>query len=615
MSDEDYQELRDQLTQERLKVEQLVQDKKEQERNFTRQLHDLQSQLEAEHQKNLNLSASYMQKESENVAKLESLLSEAKDRESRLLAEIQILREEGANPSLEGKFNELEAANSKLAEENRQLISQQTAIAEAAFQEINTRDEKIKELNQKLAYVDIDEAPSPRSPRKSMFKRDENRELRERLNEVETVAETIAIERYRFQQEVERLTDELNSERTKLTSKLKQVETQSEERAQVLQELVDELEAEVAHERAKLSAEYIKKAEIFEEIGKKDSRIAELQDELSSLRELLQNKEVSLEKLEEQIQMGDSLGMESSAQVKELQKQNTLYITRIRELERKVREDEESNRELAEKLATAVKAQKAHSREKEHSSETISSLRNEVDELKQKAKEKEDKFTDKLNSVTVEFTTRITELKRKNFELENSLEEIQDSMELGRQSIFPESLGDEFNQIEEYRPSRFSIAPRQDNKQAELLQIQLNEKDAQLKLLQSEKESYTSQAKQANAQLAKVRERYVGMMQKKEIEAERLRIQLRDALTNKNSDEQRRLEAEVAELKSEVEKMQTQLKSSGQSWASENNSLRLSLFEAEQTAVKFKLQFAEASTDRDIYMKKYQDMLRFRLSK
>jgi hypothetical protein len=58
----------------------------------------------------------------------------------------------------------------------------------------------------------------------------------------------------------------------------------------------------------------------------------------------------------------------------------------------------------------------------------------------------------------------------------------------------------------------------------------------------------------------KVRERYVEMIQKKEVESERLRVQLREAQARKNSDELRRLGTEVADLRSEVDKHQTQLK-------------------------------------------------------
>lgn len=338
-----------------------------------------------------------------------------------------------------------------------------------------------------------------------------------------------------------------------------------------------------------------------------------MQQELNALRELLQNREISLEKLEEQMHLGDALEHASSTQLKDLQKLNIQYIARIRDLENKIKESEDTSRELTDRLATAGKAHKAHAKEKEHMVETISRLNNEVNDLKAKAKEREDKFTDKLAAVTTEFTSRITELKRKNFELENALEEMQDNMDIGRPSILQESLGDEFNQIEEYKPSRFSIAPRADPpRQAEGTQSQMNEKEAMIKTLQAEKESYSAQAKQATAQLAKVRERYVSMLQKKEVEGERLRLQLRDALAIKDTDELHRLEAEAAELRAEIEKHQNQLSASGQSWSSENNSLRLSLFEAEQSAVKYKLQYAEAATDRDIYLKKYQDLLRIR---
>jgi chromosome segregation ATPase len=387
---------------------------------------------------------------------------------------------------------------------------------------------------------------------------------------------------------------------------------QGEERADTLQELIDELEDEVLRERAKLASEFTRKAELLEEISRKDSMINEIEKELNALRELLQNKEISLEKLEEQMQLDDALEHASSTQLRELHKQVTQYQGRIRELELKLKESEEANQELTGQLASAVKAQKSHSKEKAHMLENISQLKGEVEELKTKAKEREDKFSEKLTAVTTEFTARIAELKRRNFELEDTIEEMQDSLEIGRQSIVQESLGDEFNQLDEYRPSRFSIAPRSDSKPSEATQAQLSEKEAMIKALQSEKEQYSAQAKQANSQLLKVRERYVEMIQKKEVESERLRVQLREAQARKNSDELRRLGAEVADLRSEVDKHQTQLKASGESWSSENNSLRLSLFEAEQTAVKYKLQYTEASTDRDIYIKKYQDILRFR---
>lgn len=132
MSDEDFQELRASLVQERLKTEELAQAKKEQERDFTRQLSEVRDLLEAEQQKNRNLKASYMAKQSSELAQVESQLAEAREIEGRLRAEIELLNEAARSTDIERRVVEVEALNQKLTEENRQLVAQQTEIAEAA---------------------------------------------------------------------------------------------------------------------------------------------------------------------------------------------------------------------------------------------------------------------------------------------------------------------------------------------------------------------------------------------------------------------------------------------------------------------------------------------------
>jgi chromosome segregation ATPase len=182
------------------------------------------------------------------------------------------------------------------------------------------------------------------------------------------------------------------------------------------------------------------------------------------------------------MQLDDALEHASSTQLRELHNQVTQYQGRIRELELKLRESEEANRELTDKLATAEKAHKSHSKEKAHMLENINQLKGEVEELKTKAKEREDKFSDKLAAATAEFNARVADLKRRNLELENTIEEMQNNLKPGRQNIIQESLGDEFNQIDEYRPSRFSIAPRFDLNPSETSQAQLSEKRPRLRL-------------------------------------------------------------------------------------------------------------------------------------
>lgn len=136
MSEEDYQALRQALVDERIKYEDLAQSLNKKDRDYTEQLQVFQALLAAEQQKNLALKASIGQNKPDKSRPpqddSQALAHKTTRQDLKEREEAAMTRETVITPSIERAVQELEEINHKLVAENRQLVAQQTDIAEAA---------------------------------------------------------------------------------------------------------------------------------------------------------------------------------------------------------------------------------------------------------------------------------------------------------------------------------------------------------------------------------------------------------------------------------------------------------------------------------------------------
>lgn len=84
---------------------------------------------------------------------------------------------------------------------------------------------------------------------------------------------------------------------------------------------------------------------------------------------------------------------------------------------------------------------------------------------------------------------------------------------------------------------------------------------------------------------------------------------LKKEIENLNGANDNHINPELEIAKSDIIRLETQIIKSKETWAEEINTLRNSLTEIEQIALEAKLKYAEAATDRDIYFKKFQDLI------
>ena len=99
-------------------------------------------------------------------------------------------------------------------------------------------------------------------------------------------------------------------------------------------------------------------------------------------------------------------------------------------------------------------------------------------------------------------------------------------------------------------------------------------------------------------------------------EGDRLKVEI-VALRQEHLMQSQALKDEVARLKSDVEtwkadlaRAQTELIGFKEAWVVESTELKKDLVEAEHQAIEAKMMYAEAATDRDIYLKMYKDASR-----
>lgn len=69
-----------------------------------------------------------------------------------------------------------------------------------------------------------------------------------------------------------------------------------------------------------------------------------------------------------------------------------------------------------------------------------------------------------------------------------------------------------------------------------------------------------------------------------------------------------KLQNKIDILQADITRLEFQMMKSKEACAEENNLLRIAIEQTERVAIEAKMQYAEAATDRDIYLKQFHDL-------
>jgi chromosome segregation ATPase len=220
---------------------------------------------------------------------------------------------------------------------------------------------------------------------------------------------------------------------------------------------------------------------------------------------------------------------------------------------------------------------------KKSKNDLISKLQDEIKTLNQLIEDQKATFSAAREARQNEHASRVLELKNTITELENQIQELM--LKGDSKSFYEYSLEDELSTLEEIKNK--TILSRNSTMRENYAESLLAVGD-----MQTEKEFRIQILEQEKAVLQK--------------QVDELQLQVFTLSNRPNTTEQ--LESEIDILKSEIIRLEVQLVVSTESWADENNRLREAIDEAELVAIEAKMQYAEAATDRDIYLKQYQDL-------
>lgn len=454
----------------------------------------------------------------------------------------------------------------------------------------------------------------------------------------ELVGQSQALERENS--DLQEAVAELNSLLQRVRESARAEHKQDTER---LQTRIGDLEAE-ARERdqeiqtlaTKIRAMREEKSDLVDEMQSLEEASKGLQCENQLLRQGLKNHQRTIDSLQTEVEQTSDMVLEQD--YLEVKKQLSNLVLRQVESEKRVATEkaelvgeisrlEGVNSEQFSRLKTLEKELKAI---KEYNEFLTKSL----EEWKDKATDLTDKMQKTREHLQKESTDRMIKLKQEKIQLEERINELMDQFGTDRRSSTmltgQPSLMDELQLLEagprSSRHSRISMSARQStpDKNFEALRLEL------VLLTQSEKEFLN---KSLSAEVEKLREEVGSLTRrcftvantfnqsKEEREAlgkegDRLKAEI-VALRQEHLMQSQALKDEVARLKSDVEtwkadlaRAQTELIGFKEAWAVESTELKKDLVEAEHQAIEAKMMYAEAATDRDIYLKMYKDASR-----
>jgi chromosome segregation ATPase len=457
------------------------------------------------------------------------------------------------------------------------------------------------------------------------------------IEELEESVSSLKSEKRQITQELEDLKTFYFEEIERIAEHTRQVRA-TQDAAQAV-EKSKRLKAELAENADELkfltekwTAERNKNSELVEDLHESEDKIQQLEEELRKLASGLKNRERTIEQLEDEISKEDEGELIAGERLRELQRSHSALTQQIRERECSLRTVEHEKGSLVQQLTGLQREIKRLTAEKKDLQDLLDSQGVELEQTLDQLRLRDDRILKVKEELQREMAQRIMELKQQKLALEERLQEVEDSVDL--RTCNDLSFHDELSQLEDFKPIgqtpksgvrhfTFESAPRPvasprylslvsprnfvDTKQQDKLRLEVSEKDFLVKTLRGDNDALEEQVRELQSENFELKEKLSRLDLERLSTENYFKALLKDQnimLTLKLD----RLEFTNIECSSELDKVQLKLMKSSQTWAEENNSLRAALKDAETLAYKSRLQYIEAATDRDIYMKRFNEL-------
>jgi chromosome segregation ATPase len=612
-------DFRSELSKERLQKAEIAQRLKETERTHTHQVNQMKSLLEAEQDRTLKLNHLLSDRHSASQASLEAQLQEALDHNHRLTQEITQLRRYSVYEGIEKEFQEQQSKNYSLAERVKELELQvesgrQNTVKPKQLTEIREKETKIVELEAQVEDLqdhinELEEIDTLTEP-EPILQRTSVKDIRQKTDVLETHIDKMTLEKWQ-------LTEEIQDLKTHYERELQGVIEHSKAETEALKSKVAQLKGELREATDELTEEVKKAAiererrrELQDEMHVKEDVIEKLRGELDSLGRRLLFREQKIEKLENEISQEADEEYDYSGRIKELTRLNSQLTSHQREVEAEIRKTETERGRVEGALAVTQREVKKLQHERKELTEQVKRLEEEVEGMKEQFKLKDERIVAIKEDLQKEMTSRILELRREKLQLEERIEELLEC-ELPRKSL-DLSMQDELASLDDFRLNRLSIKSSRssrlyiDLKSSENLKVELGEKDYLIKSLRADKETLEKKLEELHKQVYQFKSVEANLKSDLAEKESRLTGQIK-AMKTKHKFLTEELENEIVELRSDIEKFQRQTLRSAELLAEENNKMMADLSLAEHAAITAKLQYAQAATDLEILMKKFND--------
>ena len=370
------------------------------------------------------------------------------------------------------------------------------------------------------------------------------------------------------------------------------------------------------------------KSNLLEEMHSLEEMGKTLECENVMLKQGLKEREKTIDSLQNEVEQSENMVLET--EFLQVKTQLTEMMNRHGESEKKLNGEKNALLEEISRLEEINTEQNLRIKTLEKESKSLKEhnefLELNVEEWKDKARDLTDKMQKTRENLQKESTDRMIKLKQEKIQLEERINELMEQLGTDRTSVTmlgQPSLMDELQLLESgprsSRRSRVSLSGRQSSpdKNFEALRLELSEKEFLIKNLTLEVEKLREEVGSLTRRSFTMVNTYNQVKEEKErldIEMTQLREQLM-VLKERNLTQNQSLREENTQLKGEVEtwkadlaRSQAELIGFKEAWTAESTELKKDLVEAERQAIQAKMMYAEAATDRDIYLKRCRDM-------
>lgn len=615
---------RSELSKERKLTADLAQKLKDHERKHTSEVNHMQSLLEAEQERSLKLKHLLSDRNSAHKATLEGQLQEALDSNARLKAEVSKLKRFADYDGLEKKLREQESKNYALTERVKELEREVETVRVDAVRvrqlaEIRDKETKIVELTAECA--DLQDTVNEYDMGSAFYRSPEPvqrlsiKDISHKADDLEAQVDKATIEKWQLAEEIQDLKAHYESQLQSLFQQTKQeaevLKTDSARLQIELKEALDELEIE----REKAVSERERRRQLMDDMHVKEDTIERLQADLDSLGKSLASRQLKIEKLENEMSQESYAEYDFHDRIKELTRQNSQLTSQLRESEAELRTFEVDRAKLEGSLQAVNRELKKLQHDKKDQAAQTKRLEEELEAAKEALRHRDERLVAIKDDLQQEMTSRILELRHEKLMLEERIEELQENADFTRRSI-ELSIHDELASLDDFRPNRLST-PKDfrssrssrffgDTKQTDSLKVEIGEKDYVIKTLRADKEALERQVAELHQQVYQSKAVEVKLKTDYEERVNAITTELK-SVKSRSKHQIEEMESEIIDLRTEIDKGQRHALRSSQLWAEENNLMRADLLVAERAAISAKLQYAEAATDLEILLKKFND--------